>query len=171
MDLPVHNVPGFPTEYRGWNIWEWTGWKDEGKATLNESLVRSQAKTGEIPRCPICDEILGIGQLVRVAQGTYRTPHWKCLKGSDDVPQNLAAQWLAHKKGRYAYASAPGEQGLYTRGSNFKITSDCQIDENTPAPYKEAAQKECFARLCAVIDGFEGESRKDQLAALAEDNG
>ncbi len=154
-DMPHHNVPGFPTEYRGWNIWCWTGWKDEGRTPLTAELARRQAKHGNIPRCEICNEILGIGQLVKVSQCTDQTPHWKCLKGSDCAPQNLAAQWLAQKDGRYCYASTPGKQGLYDKGSSFDITGET-INETTPWSVKETAQKECFSRLCAVIDGFEG---------------
>lgn len=156
--LPPHAVPGYPMEHRGWNIWLWTGWKDEGKFIIDAAYVRARARMGIIPECSLCHEILGIGQLARRTQDSDQACHWKCLKGSNDVPSTLTGQWLAEKDGKYVYASTPGGQGLYIKGAMFAVAAvDGQvlITENTPQLIRDEAQRECFERLKGVIDKYE----------------
>lgn len=152
--LPSHTVPGFPTEYKGWNIWLWTGWKNNGKAVATASLLYGPDRNDEyLAYCRDCGQKMRVGDYIEVAQNwdTYR--HWSCAHG--DEPATLAAQWCATDGARYVYASTPGGAGTYVQGDMFDVHSEIPFTEYTPQEELDDAQRECFDRLLKVIDEIE----------------
>lgn len=149
--LPVHNVPGYPTEYRGWRIYRWTGWKARyGKI----------AAPRDIQHCHYCQNPIAKGSLMALSQ-SMPDAHWFCAY-PHDREEEYYGQWLAVNNnpstpGGHVYASARGQQGSCLPGGTFDINAKGAppITDATSESDRAAAQAECFERLKLVIDGIE----------------
>jgi len=151
------NAPGeypsmeSPWFYHGWYIWRWTGWKGNW-------CRRNPLSDYNTPICKECGKAIEIWDLVYVCQSYDGVFHAEC---KPEYKGMIAGQWLAmdttpgvvNPDTRFAYASAPGEQGLYRKGDCFDIGIDVvEYTYYTDVDTLEEAKAEAFGRLKAVID-------------------
>lgn len=144
-----HTVLGYPTEYRGWIIWKWTGWRNNGKYVMEKDHPFL---------CMVCDRPVFAGELVQRFQHLDSVKHWRCAFGDDKVPAIEAAQWLAQKNSVHLVSSYPGQCAPYLRGGCFDVSPQSDqivITELTSEAEKESAQRTCFNALLGLIDKFE----------------
>jgi hypothetical protein len=149
-----HKVPGFATHHRGWTIWHWTGWKNNGKTVATADMLYEPGRDDEYRAyCRDCQQKIRVGDYIELQQcwDTYR--HWDCAHPRGE-PATVAGQWLATDGVRYCYASTSRGQGLYERGDMFTVGDE--LTEYSPQEELDAAQIDAFERLLRVIDEIEG---------------
>lgn len=155
MKLSIDRKPFTQFDYRGWTVWEWTGWKGT-KAVADRDY-----------ECDRCDVVIRKGDPIFVSQAILRPAHWMCAH-PDNALDEQHAQWLAYKgegdSRRYivaqcadmVIANIPASE--YRKGESFEVVpSEYAINERTPGDIKEKAKTAGLARLERLIDRIEGE--------------
>ncbi len=134
-----------PIWYRGWQICQWTGWKGNW-AVRNPLSTRKQF-------CHGCGKLIECGDILYYCQSVDWMYHAEC---QTKYHGRITSQWVAmesSKGDRFAYASVPGDQGLFNKGGCFNIREE--IDQPTYYTDPEVLMElraECFERLKGVID-------------------
>jgi hypothetical protein len=160
-----------PWDYRGWKIWSWTGWK--GNWCRKNPFYAGVDKV----ICPSCNKAIEVWDIVYISQALRGFYHAEC---QPNYKGTIAGQWLAtwyappngvggesdrhacspapenktgvYEEYTYAYASAPGQQGIYKKGECFDIKSDDPPTYFTDPEELIILRDDALARLKAFID-------------------
>lgn len=145
--------PVFESEYRGWKLFRWTGWKSH-KGEL----------TGTPVGCHICGKEIVAGEIMYRNQ-SFEDAHWIC-KFPDNRPAELHAQWLFSKDGKRFLQAGCGSMVVselpaaeYKVGAMFDIVPEnYALTELDSDAKKDEAKRLGYERMKMLIDEIEGKT-------------
>lgn len=138
--------------YKGWTIYQWTGWKYESKSLFaaNDSTVwrvhwgswftpDDYNEFAKLYPCSACKASVKHGDFVVMKNEEKSADHYSCLYG--DRPDKLTAEWVATK--------------LIGNDKWNHLTIDVDSTEDADDVSKDAKKEDGLVRLYELIDSTE----------------